>query len=59
MEIYNNDYTKDEDFMLWELHETREKIWKNIKNKSSDEINEMGQFILNNWKKERELIGFK
>lgn len=26
MEIYKNDYTKEDDFMLWELHEIRHEL---------------------------------
>lgn len=46
MEIYKNDYNKNEDPMMWELHEIQNRIQKDIKSKSIDEINLEGQNIL-------------
>ncbi len=39
MEIYKNDYKKEEDEVLWELHEIRNELYKELKNKNTDEIN--------------------
>ena len=44
MELYKNDYTKEEDFMLWQLHEIRNKISK--QGLSSEQINEHGREII-------------
>lgn len=46
METYKNDYKKEEDFMMWELHEIRHKIYTEYKDKY-DEINKMGEKIYN------------
>lgn len=53
METYVNDYKKEEDEMMWELHEIRNKLWNEIKNLSTEEINLRSQAILDKWKKER------
>ena len=39
MATYKNDYTKEEDHTLWELHEIRHALYEMIKNKSTDQIN--------------------
>ncbi len=39
MGIYKNDYTKEEDEALWELHEIRQVLHKELKNKTIEEIN--------------------
>jgi len=39
METYKNDYKKEEDLALWELHEIRHTLHKKIKNKSINQIN--------------------
>lgn len=39
MEIYKNKYDKNEDVMLWELHEIRHELHKKIVCKSVKEIN--------------------
>ena len=39
MATYKNDYTKEEDHTLWELHEIRHALHKKIKSKSADQIN--------------------
>lgn len=39
MGIYKNDYTKEEDEVLWELHEIRHKLHEENKAKSIEEIN--------------------
>ena len=39
METYKNDYSKEEDELLWELHEIRHKLAEEYKSMSIDEIN--------------------
>ena len=39
METYKNDYLKEEDEMLWELHEIRHEIHEEWKDKSIEERN--------------------
>jgi hypothetical protein len=39
METYNNDYTQQEDFTLWELHEIRHRLYLELQRKSVAEIN--------------------
>lgn len=56
MEIYKNDYTKKEDETLWELHEIRHKLHKELKNKSIDEINGEALKKYQNWKKQKQNI---
>jgi hypothetical protein len=53
METYRNSYKKDEDYLLWELHEIRHKLHKARKNISLEEINREGFKIYSDWKKER------
>ena len=54
MAAYKNDYKKNEDEMLWELHEIRQKIRKDYKKKPLKQINEEALEIYNSWKKKRE-----
>ena len=53
METYKNSYTKDEDRLLWELHEIRHKLHKRKKNKTIEEINREAFQKYYNWQKER------
>ena len=39
METYKNSYDKNEDIMLWELHEIRHELHKELSQKSIQEIN--------------------
>jgi len=55
MEIYKNDYSKNEDEMMWELHEIRHKLWDDIKDKELEEINNYSHNLLEKWKKDRYL----
>ena len=55
METYKNDYTKEEDKMLWELHEIRHFLHDELKNKSIKEINQESFELLKKWKKRRKL----
>jgi hypothetical protein len=39
METYKNNYSKEEDQLLWELHEIRHKLYNRNKNKNIKDIN--------------------
>ncbi len=39
MEPYKNSYDKNEDIMLWELHEIRHQLHKELNLKTTEEIN--------------------
>ncbi|MBF0411632.1 MAG: hypothetical protein HQK70_02835 [Desulfamplus sp.] len=39
MEIYKNSYDKNEDLMLWELHEIRNQLHKKFSQKTIEDIN--------------------
>ena len=39
METYRNSYDRNEDAMLWELHEIRHELHKEISRKTVDEVN--------------------
>ncbi len=54
MGIYKNDYNKNEDELLWELHEIRQKLSKENKKKSIKEINNAALKKYEEWKKVRE-----
>jgi hypothetical protein len=54
METYKNSYTKEEDPVLWELHEIRHRLHRARKNKSVEEINREALKKYADWKKERE-----
>ena len=56
MGIYKNDYTKEEDEMLWEIHEIRRKLDKDLKNKSIDQINKEALEKYSLWKRQAEEI---
>ncbi|MEW6089209.1 MAG: hypothetical protein AB1498_13000 [bacterium] len=51
MGIYRNDYKKEEDETLWELHEIRHKIHKKIENTAIDEFNRDALKKLEQWRK--------
>ena len=50
MEIYKNDYSKQEDEMLWELHEIRNKLAIKYKSMSCEEINKYARKKYKAWK---------
>ena len=50
MGIYKNDYKKNEDECLWEIHEIRNKLHKEIIKESYKEINEKGKLLFNELK---------
>ena len=47
METYKNDYSKNEDFLLWELHEIRNKI--NVDSNSIEKINNNSIDLIKNY----------
>lgn len=53
MGIYKNDYSKNEDETLWELHEIRNKLYKELKSKPIAQINEEALEKYKIWKKEK------
>lgn len=52
METYKNDYTKEEDEALWEIHEIRRKLNKDLNSKSIDQINKDALEKYSQWKKQ-------
>jgi len=55
MEIYKNDYTKNEDHILWELHEIRNNLHQQRKLKSIEKINQDAALRYSSWQKERKI----
>jgi hypothetical protein len=55
METYNNDYTKNEDSMLWEIHEIRHSLQEKFAAKTVKEINTEAKAIFEEWKKQRSI----
>lgn len=56
MGAYKNDYKRNEDEMLWELHEIRHKISQELKKKSLDEFNKEAREEFERWKKENKKV---
>ena len=56
MVAYKNDYKKNEDEMLWELHEIRHKLHQEFKKKTLKQINEEALAKFKSWKKAREKL---
>ena len=54
METYKNDYTQEEDELLWELHEIRHRLSEKYSKMSVDEINQNARNKFEQWKKEIE-----
>lgn len=50
MVIYKNDYKIEEDKTLWELHEIRQVLYKELGSKSISEINSNALEKYRNWK---------
>ena len=50
MEIYKNEYNKNEDESLWELHEIRHRLTKKFENMTINEINKQSKNLLAKWK---------
>jgi hypothetical protein len=55
MATYKNDYTKEEDHTLWELHEIRHALHEMIKNKNIDQINKDSGRKYKAWRQENEV----
>ena len=53
METYKNSYKKNEDILLWELHEIRQELHHARKGKSISEINAEAHKKFSEWKKEK------
>ena len=51
METYKNSYTKIEDTMLWELHEIRHALHKELRHKTVEEINREALGKFKKWQK--------
>ena len=56
MAIYKNDYTKKEDKALWELHEIRYRLHKELRVKSVGQINIDALRKFKNWKSQKDKI---
>jgi hypothetical protein len=54
METYKNDYRKEEDEVLWELHEIRNQIHKENAKKTFLEINKEAFEIVKRYKEKRQ-----
>lgn len=53
METYENSYSKNEDYTLWELHEIRHRLHEERKKKSIKQINEEALQKFSDWKEDR------
>jgi len=51
MEAYKNDYKKNEDAVLWELHEIRHTLHEELKSKSLQKINSDALSKYKSWKR--------
>jgi hypothetical protein len=56
MEMHKNNYTKEEDPMLWEIHEIRHKLQEEYQHLSVKEINARGIKILEAWKLQNRMV---
>ncbi len=54
METYKNDYTKEEDELLWEIHEIRHELHKEWKAKTLEQINRDALEKFQGWKENME-----
>lgn len=52
MGIYKNDFKKEQDECLWEIHEIRHGLDIDIRNQTTHEITENAKKIFEKWKKE-------
>ncbi|MGA1871256.1 MAG: hypothetical protein ACMUJM_22230 [bacterium] len=50
MGTYHNDYDKNEDPMMWELHEVRHQLAEEFKHKTIEQINKEAMEIWLEWK---------
>ena len=53
MEVYKNSFDKNEDMMLWELHEIRHELHKEITQKSVEQINREALKEFHEWQRRR------
>ncbi len=53
METYKNDFDKNEDIMLWELHEIRHELYKELNRKTIDDVNADAMKKFQNWQKHK------
>jgi len=51
MGIYKNDYKKNEDECLWEIHEIRNQLHKELTKETFEEINQKGKKLFEELKK--------
>ena len=51
METYKNDYKREEDEALWEIHEIRRKLNNDLKNRTIEQINKDALEKYSQWKK--------
>lgn len=58
METYKNSYDKNEDTMLWELHEIRHELHKEISQKTVEEINKEALKKFKQWQKKYKAIAY-
>ena len=57
MAIYENDYTKEEDPMLWEIHEIRHQVTEEIERKGITQFNKEALEKWEAFRRERSLAG--
>jgi hypothetical protein len=54
METYKNDYTREEDPMMWEIHEARHGLMQKIEEQGIEQFNQEAQDFYQNWKQQRQ-----
>jgi hypothetical protein len=54
METYKNNYSKEEDQLLWELHEIRHKLHNRNKNKTINDINKEALKKFAEWQEKKD-----
>ena len=59
MVIYKNDYLKKEDETLWELHEIRHRLHKELRTKTVKQINADALRKFKNWNNLKEKMLFR
>jgi hypothetical protein len=52
MGTYKNDYRKEEDEALWEIHEIRRMLNKELKSKTIEQVNKEALEKFSTWKRE-------
>ncbi len=55
METYKNDYTPEEDYMLWELHEIRHALHQELSQKTIQQINADALRKYREWQQTQEI----